>query len=193
MKRPLTTRQHAALALALLGAGIAAMVVIIVLPALASRQAFQDRLGELQLHYQRFNALARQTPNLKRTLEELRSAPADQTGFLEEQAPALAGAALQKKIKEHIEASGASLVSAQVAAPGKQKLYPSTTIQVQMRGDVESLRDVLYSLAADPMLLQLDNILIQSRHAARAPARQGGDVIEARFDVTAFIYQSTRL
>ena len=193
MKRPLTTRQHAALAFALLGACIAAVAAIIVLPALASRQAFQERLGELQLHYQRFNELARQTPALKRALQELRSVPADHAGFLAQQAPALAGAALQKKIKEHIEASGASLVSAQAAPPGKQKLYPSTTIQVQMRGDIESLRNVLHSLAADPMLLQLDNILIQARHAVRAPARQGGDVIEARIDVTAFIYQSTPL
>ncbi len=61
-------------------------------------------------------------------------------------------------------------------------------MKMHVRGTIESLRQILYTFDTGQPLLFLDNLLIQKRRRSDEPAPRNADLLDIRFDVTAFIY-----
>lgn len=190
MKQAEVHWRQAALAL-----GLAALLPLLVyaaliMPALAGRQSFQQRLDELQA---RHGQLARETRQLRQRQEELAAldqGQPDPGSFLEDKPEALAAADLQRQIKGLVEGNQGDLVSTQVAPGDSASLFPEVVLKVHLHADIHALQKILYELASARPALLLDNLLVQKQFTQPAPTQAGVKDLEARFDVIAYIYRN---
>lgn len=198
MTRKLTDFQHAVISMGILILFLVFLYAVLILPVVSARTEFQERFEEMQLQYSKFSDSENKMQGLERELVQLKGMQLNLSGFLEEKSQALAAADLQKHIKNLIETSNGSLISAQVI-PQKEKseTFPPITIKVHMRGNIESLQGILYRLATEQPVLLIGNLYLQTRNivAPRTPQRRGrtrhgADVIEARFEITGYIFQA---
>ena len=117
-----------------------------------------------------------------------------------ELAPA-AAADLQNLIKNLVESHGANLISTQVVQHESSGTFPDVRISIHMRAGIETLREIIHALESGQATLLIDNLYLQKRNtrvARRAaqvmPGGQMEELIEARFEVTGYVYQAeTRL
>ena len=184
--------QHASVSLALLILCLVVVYFALVAPAIKGRMDINNRLENLQFQHTKFAGSAQRIDEIKQELDQLRHMQHDVTGFLEEKPQALAAADLQKYIKDLVESNGGNLVSMQVVnKKDNGKLFPEVTIKTHMRVDMESLKSILYNLAANRPVLLINDLAIQSRNqSTRRRTRRGQGLLETRFEITGYIYQS---
>ena len=185
----MTPRQHALLAAGLMLVAAGLLYFILVWPALAGRTIFLERLERLQFQQQKLTETVALTPFLEKELAVLSNLEINQPGFLEQKTRDLAAADLQRQLSLLIDAADGSLVSTQVL-PNKEEedIFPAITMKMHVRGTIESLRQILYTFDTGQPLLFLDNLLVQKRRRSDEPAPRNADLLDIRFDVTAFIY-----
>ena len=185
----MTPRQHALLAAGLMLIAAGLLYFILVWPSLAGRTIFLERLERVQFQQQKLAETVALTPFLEKELAVLSNLEINQPGFLEQKPRDLAAADLQRQLSLLIDAAGGSLVSTQVL-PNKEEedIFPAITMKMHVRGAIESLRQILYRFDTGQPLLFLDNLLVQKRRRSDEPAPRDADLLDIRFDVTAFIY-----
>lgn len=191
MSPGLTQRQHAAASLFVLLALLFSAYIFLISPAISERARFHDRLAELRFQYEKLAHTIGRVDDIRAELERLSSSQPDQTGFLEQKQEALAAADLQKHINSLISVTGGNVISTQVlrSAP-EETLFPGITIKVHMRGNMESLQELLYRFKTGQPVLLIDNLLIQKRNVSSTRRNQQEDKeLDIRFDATGFIYQ----
>ena len=185
----MTPRQHALLAAGLMLVAAGLLYFILVWPSLAGRTIFLERLERLQFQQQKLTETVALTPFLEKELAVLSGLQIDQSGFLEQKPRDLAAADLQRQLSLLIDAAGGSLVSTQVLPKKEEEdIFPVITMKMHVRGTIESLRQILYRFDTGQPLLFLDNLLVQKRRRSDEPAPRDADLLDIRFDVTAFIY-----
>ena len=179
---------HALLAVGLTLGLLGALSYALLWPALDSRAATAERLAALHFQQQRFSRLA-QSPPEPGAAPTLVVGP-DPSGFLAEQAPALAAAHLQQVLGAVVSVAGGVLLSSQALPDSADdSLFPAVTVKVSLNGSMATLHQVLYRIETHRPVLILDNLLVQARTAG-SPA--GPDELGIRFDVTAFIYRTAQ-
>ena len=183
---PLPRGLHALLAIGIALILLGALCYALLWPALASRSSATERLAALHFQQQRFAQLANLPP-------EPDAAPAllvgpDPSGFLAEQAPALAAAHLQQVLSALVAEAGGVLLSSQ-ALPGNadNSLFPAVTVKASLNGSMATLHQLMYRIETHRPMLIPDNLLVHTRTAG-SPADP--DDLGIRFDVTAFIYRA---
>lgn len=197
IKQTLNERQHAALSVAILIIGLLLLYAALIMPALTKRSAFKDQLEEMQFQYSRFSQLEKQRDQIKDELEQLKQVQTDTAGFLADKPRALAAADLQNYIKNIIESNSGNLISTQVVQHETRETFPDVRIKIHMRADINALQEVFYELESNQPTLLIDNLYLskRSRRVSRRPSQrvragQAIESIEARFEVTGYIYQS---
>lgn len=188
MNARLSPRIHAAASLAILLAFTVLFYLIIIAPGLSEREAFRERLASLQTQYQRFAAAARSIPDLESQVHTLVSRQGNRIGFLTDASAPLAAASLQKKIQSIVEGHGGSLISTQVVPTVDTGLFAPVTLQVQVRLNMEGLKQILYLIESDSLLLKVSELVIESRGGAVPAAMLHADQLEVRFQVTGYLY-----
>lgn len=200
IKQTLNERQHAALSVAILIVGLLLIYAALIMPGLTKRSNFNEQLEDLQFQYSRFNHLEKQRDQIIDELQQLRQEQTDATGFLENKPQALAAADLQNYIKNIIESNSGNLISTQVVRHETSETFPDIRIKIHMRADIDALQEVFYDLEANQPTLLIDNLYLQKRNrrvsrraSQRARVEQAAALIEARFEVTGYIYQTELL
>ncbi len=198
MTMKLNNFQHAVISMGILILILVLLYAVLILPAVSARAEFQDRFEEMQFQYSRFAGSENQLQRLQRELVQLKGMQLNLASFLEEKPQALAAAELQKHIKSLIESNNGNLISTQVIQQKENtEAFPPVTVKVHMRGNIESLQGILYRLATEHPVLLIDNLFLQTRNIAasrnlqrRGRVRHGADLIEARFEITGYIFQA---
>ena len=167
------------------------------MPAFIKRGDFRKEIEELQFQYIRFSKLVEQRDNISKQLEQLKQQKTDTTGFLEDKPESLAAADLQDRIKNIIESKGGNLISTQVVQQESSATFPAVRIRIQMRAGIKALQEITYSLESGEPTLLLDNVYLQKRNrsitrrsAFKSTAQTMADLIEVRFEVTGYIFQT---
>lgn len=190
-------RQDSVLAVGILIAALLLLYAIIIMPAFSKRNEYAQQIEELQFQYIRFNKLANQRDNIREQLDNLRQHQTDTSGFLEDKPVSLAAAELQNRIKNIIESRNGNLISAQVVQHDSNAPFPEIRIRFQIRAGIETLQQVFYALESGKPTLLLDNIYLQKRNrrvslrsAKNNRGEQQAELIDARFEVTGYIFHS---
>lgn len=190
-------RQNSVLSLGILIAGLLLVYALVIMPAIDKRKEYRQQIEELQFQYTRFDRLVSQRDDIRKQLKQLKQQQADTTGFLKDKPESLAAADLQNYIKNIIESKGGNLISTQVIQHESNTTFPDVRVRIQMRSGMQALQGVLYALESGQPTLLLDNVYLQKRNTRisrrpmmRSRANNEVDLIEARFEVTGFIYQS---
>lgn len=176
---------HALLAVGITLALLGALCYALLWPALTSRSSATERLAALHFQQHRFGQLA-VSPSEPDAAPALPVGP-DPSGFLPEQAPALAAAHLQQVLSSLVAEAGGVLLSSQVVTGNAgNNLFLAVTVKASLNGGMAMLHQVLYRIETHRPVLLLDNLRVHSRGAG-SPADP--DDLSIGFDVTAFIYR----
>ncbi|AGA88929.1 General secretion pathway protein M [Thioflavicoccus mobilis 8321] len=142
-----------------------------------------------QLH--RFQRVLRTLPRLRAELEQVSSNEELKSFYFDAPTPALAGAELQRRLQDIVQAADGRLISTQLlpSAPGEEP--PRVRIRTQLQGTVETLLKVLLETEQARPLLFIDQVSIRStarpyrsstRRRRTVPQRQEG-LLTIRLDV----------
>lgn len=179
------------LAMLCLGLALGGVYVVAVAPILGLYRESELAVAQLSERLARYRHIAQTAPRVRATLEELTALRSASDYYLKSDRASLASAELQQAVKSVINASGAKLVSSQTArSEGPGGLLPRVAIKVHMRGDVDSLREVLHELESGPPVLVLDEVFITAspaRRYARSRSRQGAETLDVRFKVIGYL------
>ena len=169
---------------------ILAFYSILIQPAISARIIYTERIEDLMFQSSKFSLSSQDSVSLNEEIANLKKQNPDKNNFLENKAPAIVAADLQKKIKALVESSGGNLVSTHALTDGKEKLFSKITVKVHMRTDIKALRGVFYQIAINEPLLFTENILIQKSRARSRKKQRVDNQIEVRFDVSGYMNPS---
>jgi len=169
---------------------ILAFYSVLIQPAMSARIKNTERIEDLMFQSSKFSLSSQESDLLKEEIANLKKQNPNKNNFLENKAPAIVAADLQKKIKALVESSGGNLVSTHALTDGKEELFSKITVKVHMRTDMNALRHVFYQVAINEPLLFIDNILIQKSRASRRKKQRAVNQIEVRFDVSGYMNPS---
>jgi general secretion pathway protein M len=174
-----------------LGLALAGVYVVVMAPILGLYTESGQGVTQLSEQLARYRRVAQAAPRVQASLEEIRVLQSASDYYLKSDRASLASAELQQAVKSVINASGATLVSSQtVRREGAGGLLPEVAIKVHMRGDIDSLREVLHELEGGQPVLVLDDVFITAspaRRYARNQGRKGAETLDVRFKVIGYL------
>jgi hypothetical protein len=170
---------------------ILAFYTVLIQPAISARSKNTERIEDLMFQSSKFTLSSQRSDLLKDEIANLKKQNPNKNNFLENKAPAIVAADLQKKIKALVASSGGNLVSTHALTDGKEGLFSKITVKVHMRTDMNALRDVFYQIAINEPLLFTENILIQKSRASSRRKQRVNNQIEVRFDVSGYMNPSS--
>lgn len=184
------------LCLLITGALIVVPVGIVVAAGWYWLGRFQDLSDEIersidQLH--RYQRVIQTLPTLTAELERVKSNEEIKSFYFDAPTPALAGAQLQRRVQEIVQAAGGRLISTQLLPSADGEDPPKVRIRTQLRGTIGALLDVLLEIEQARPFLFVDQASIRStarrerpssrRRVRRAPAGEQEALLTVRLDV----------
>ncbi len=165
---------------------------VLILPALMNRQAVSQRMETLQSQYLTFTRAAASNEILQTELEQLADLKINEDGFFQDKTRSLAAADLQQLIQTLVREAGGYIISAQVLPEREnENVFPEIVVNVHLRGSLEVLQQLLYSMTLSSPLLFVDNLLVQYYDGASDyDEDDGADELEVHLDVAAYIYRT---
>jgi len=183
----LQPRQSRALALALLALAVVLGVAILLAPFLLLHWHYDAAIEALQDRLDVYRRVAAQTPELKKSLDQLRARDGRRF-FLQNTAPNLAGAELQDLVRGAIENNGGRITTIQIAQPREEARFRQIGVSVQLFATTPNLQKILYTLETQTPYALVDNITIRPLNAFRGfkPPPGAEPELSVMLDVSGF-------
>lgn len=177
-----------AVAFGLLVALLVFVYLVMLAPYLSLYNDHRQTVAELTHRLQHYHGIAAQRDSINEELQSLAQKIQNGRYYLEKDAPALASAELQQRVKEIISAHHGQVVSMQVATEPTEGATGRVTLKTRMRGSIEDLQKILFEMESQRPLLFLDNAFIRSNPASN-PRRAGvaHSRLDIGFDVSAYL------
>jgi general secretion pathway protein M len=175
------------LAVAILVVLISAILGVTVLPvwsANASRQAALDQAHE---RLQRYQAIAARDEALLPQYESMRRAQKSAGNHLRSDTVAVAGAELQRRVKQITMANNAQILSTQILPPADEEGFVRVAIKVRLRGTLPAIVQSLYDIETNDVFMFLDNIALRNNTVGLRQLRPEMRPMEAEFDLIAYM------
>jgi general secretion pathway protein M len=178
------------------------LVVVLILVYLAAFHWFvvkhREYAGEVATQREqlaRFEAVVSQREAKEELLREIRSGRQDENLFLGEADFNEAAAGMSNRLGEMVETladESCQIVSRQPVRPRVQERYQRVTVNVRMRCSVDDLLQILHRLESEvPMVLVDDlNVIKQRARRRRDDPAEAGDVLDIRFNMSAYLAAS---
>ncbi len=146
------------LAVGLLLAVVLVFVLAVLMPLLSSGLTYHDEKNDLLFRLQRQQKIAARKNSVVKNLEDLTAQFQEQGYFSNRDTEALASADLQNIVKTVIAEAGGQLTSTQGLPGQTDKGFNRVAVRVRMTGNIETLRTVLHSIAANVPVLIVDQL-----------------------------------
>lgn len=148
------------LAMALLLTVLAVGYTMGVQPLIHRFSNYLERTDLAERKLEAYNRLIAQRPAIESRMKKLQQAQRHSANYLVEKTPNLAVTSLQTKVKSLVEASGGSVTSIQPLPAKNEGKLLKVSLRVQVQGDADVIRKVIYGIESNQPLLFLDQITI---------------------------------
>lgn len=181
-KDPATRRR---LALGLLVIAVAALWLLVAAPIIDAFATQAREREEVQALLLQYRTVAAQRPLLERRAEELAQAGSANAAYLGAVSDGVAGATVQRLLKQALDRAGAELQSSLVLPVRPDDGFRRIGIRVQMTGTVEVLRKALRQIETGQPVLFIDGLEIRTRQNPRSANGKPVEdrTLEVRLDV----------
>lgn len=187
MSAPLNENQRRWLAILILVIACGSVLGVTALPlwyANASRQAtieqWQDRL-------QRLHQVANMDSSLRQKYEQLKRSQLSDGHYLKSDTVAVAGAELQRMVKDITAANQVQVLSTQILPAGQEQGFIRVAIKVQLRGTLTGVLRSLYHIETNQVFLFVDNVSLRDSSGGLRPRQIQVKQTDANFDLIAFM------
>jgi hypothetical protein len=185
--RNLDSRQQRQLAILIL---VAAVIVVLCLTALpvwlanASRQATLDDTYE---RLQRYEQIAARDRELLPQYQALQQAQRSAGNTLRSDTVAVAGAELQRRIKDIAGKNEAQIVSTQILPASSEAGFVRIALRVRLRGALPSILQSIYDIETDGVHMFLDNLSIRNGAGGLRQLQARIPPMDSEFDLIAYM------
>lgn len=183
----LNARQHRQLATSLLAIAIIAVLSITALPAWRISSSFQNQIDSLSIRLQTYERITANDASLIPQFEALKQAQLTGGHYLRSETVAVAGAELQRMVKEIATANGSQILSTQILPATQDQGFIEITLKVRMRGELWSVLESFHSIETNDVYLFIDNASIRDSGIGRRPRQQFVKLMDADFELTAYM------
>jgi general secretion pathway protein M len=177
-----------------LAVGILAVAVIAALMATAgpvwmansSRQAALDNGHERLQRYEQIAARDRELlPQYQALLQKQRSAG----NHLRSETSALAGAELQRVVKDITGRNQAQILSTQLMPVSEEQGFLRVALKVRLRGNLPAILQSLYDIETDDVYMFVDNVALRDNRIGRSRAEVRA--MDAEFELVAYMPEAS--
>lgn len=187
MTRQLDNKQRQQLAIALLVVVLGIILSVTAMPLWLTNASYRVEIDQLNTRLQTYRRVTTRDANLLPQFEQLKHSQLTDGHYLRSETAAVAGAELQRMVKEIAGANQAQILSTQIlpASPGQG--FVQITLKVRLRGTLEGVLRSFYDMETNDIFLFLDNISMRDSTAARRPRQIEIRQIDADFDLVAYM------
>lgn len=179
-------RQQRQLALAILALLVLAVLAVTAGPVWYANATRQAALDDAQERLVRYEQIAARDRELLPQYEALRRAQKSAGNQLRSDTVAVAGAELQRRVKDIAGRYQAQIVSTQILAPADEQGFVRVALRVRLRAELQSLLRSLYDVETNDVHMFIDNLSLRGSGGLRQREAQNRP-IEAEFDLIAYM------
>ena len=183
----LNARQQRQLATSLLAIAIIAVLSITALPAWRISSSFQNQIDSLSIRLQTYERITANDASLIPQFEALKQEQLTGGHYLRSETVAVAGAELQRMVKEIAAANGSQILSTQILPAKQDQGFVEITLKVRMRGELWSVLESFHSIETNDVYLFIDNVSVRDSGIGRRPRQQFVKLMDADFELTAYM------
>ena len=183
----LDTKQQRQLAIGILVLAVFLLLSVTVGPvwyANASRQALLD---EAQERLTRYEQIAARDKELLPQYEALRQAQKSAGNQLRSDTAAVAGAELQRRVKDITAVHQAQIISTQILPVASEEGFVRIALRVRLRGALPALLESIYDIETNDVHMFLDNLSLRNNSAGMRQRQLVVRPMEAEFDLIAYM------
>jgi len=162
----LTATQQRALAAGLLFGGIAALLLIVLVPIVLLHRHYDAAIADTSDKLQRYQRIAAQAPAFRTALDAMQQRDGRRF-FLRNTASNLAGAELQELVKAAIEGNGGRITTSQNTSPREDGRFREIGVNVQFFATTPNLQKILYAIESHEPYLIVENLTVRPLNAFR--------------------------
>ncbi len=180
-------RQQRLLAIGILVVVVSIALSLTVIPiwtANASRQATLDQSQERLLRYEQ---IAARDEKLLPQYEALRHAQKSAGNYLRSDTVAVAGAELQRRVKEITSANNAQIISTQILPPADEQGFIRVALKVRLRGQLPAILQSFYAIETNDVFMFLDNVALRDSLVGRRQRQAVVRQMDAEFELIAYM------
>ena len=187
MIRQLDNKQRQQLAVALLIVVLGIILSVTAMPLWLANASYRADIDQLNTRLQTYRRVTTRDANLLPQFEQLKHSQLTDGHYLRSETAAVAGAELQRMVKEIAAANQAQILSTQILPASPEQGFVQITLKVRLRGTYEGVLRSLYDMETNDIFLFLDNISMRDSTAARRPRQIEIRKMDADFDLVAYM------
>lgn len=161
MIRPFSVIERRIVAVLLLLALAAALVAAVAIPVRMAHVRYDNALLDARDRFARYARVAASRADVEKTIAAVRAKDAGRF-YLKSSTPALAAADIQQVIQTLVEANGLVADNLTIAPHKDDGAYRRITVSLRLRGKLNGLQHLLYSIESAQPYLFIDNLNIQT-------------------------------
>ena len=185
----LSAAQQRVLAAGLLFGGIAALLLIVLVPIVLLHRHYDAAIADTSDKLQRYQRIAAQAPALRTALDAMQQRDGRRF-FLRNTASNLAGAELQELVKAAIESNGGRITTSQNTSPRDDGRFREIGVNVQFFATTPALQRILLAIETHQPYLIVENLTARPLNAFRGfkPAPGQEPELNVQLDVGAWAF-----
>lgn len=187
MIKTIEKQQQRRLAIVMLIIFVGVFFSITALPIWLANTSHQANIDRLHDRLLRFRQVATSDASLRPQYEELKRSQMSVGHYLKSDTVAVAGAELQRMVKDIATANRAQVISTQILSAGQEQGFIRIAIKVRLRGTLQGVLQSIYDIETSEVFLFLDNVSMRDSTPARRPRQLAIKQMDTDFDLIAYM------
>ena len=183
----LDAKQQRQLAIGLLVLAVIVFLGVTAGPVWYANASRQAALDQAQERLQRYEQIAARDTELLPQYEALRQAQKSAGNQLRSDTAAVAGAELQRRVKDITAVHEAQIISTQILPVASEEGFVRIALRVRLRGVLPSLLRSIYDIETNKVHMFLDNLSLRNNAVSLRQRQQLIRPMEAEFDLIAYM------
>src|SRR5210317_846927 len=183
----LNQKQQRQMAIAILVLAVVAVLSLTAGPVWYANATRQAALDDGQERLQRYRQIAARDQELLPQYEALRESQKSAGNQLRSDTAAVAGAELQRRVKDITGRHSAQIVSTQILPASEEEGFVRIALRVRLRGVLPALLQSLYDIETNDVHMFLDNLSLRNNTAGMRQQQLVVRPMEAEFDLIAYM------
>ena len=183
----LNQKQQRQMAIAILVLAVVAVLSLTAGPVWYANATRQAALDDGQERLQRYRQIAARDQELLPQYEALRESQKSAGNQLRSDTAAVAGAELQRRVKDITGRHSAQIVSTQILPASEEEGFVRIALRVRLRGVLPDLLRSIYDIETNDVHMFLDNLSLRSNAVSLRQRLTTMRPMEAEFDLIAYM------
>ena len=183
----LDAKQQRQLAIGILVLAVVLLLSVTAGPVWYANASRQSALDQAQERLTRYEQIAARDKELLPQYEALRQTQKSAGNQLRSDTSAVAGAELQRRVKDITTAHQAQIVSTQILPAANEEGFVRIALRVRLRGVLPSILRSLYDIETNDVHMFLDNVSLRNNRTGTRQNKLWILPMEAEFDLIAYM------